>query len=767
MVDLTIDSYIKIPSTIKTAIKKELIAVATHKDPFYYLQRAAGFDTRNLEPKLRLYWREKDKTLILWRGLLGEVVRVLKKNGCPYNITDNRLTLPKVDLSCTIDLREYQQPALKVMKRRQQTIFRGECGSGKTEVMLAAASYFQQPTLVLVWQERQQKVWLERIPKYFECQVGGIGGAFKDPVIAPITVGMIQSVRNRMDLVWDKFGCVLCDEVQRFAAETLREVVNELPAKYRIGASDDERRRDGRECLLYGTFGPSGYQLKPGTGQAPVTIYLMPTQFKYYIKGWRLNWRDIISGLCADNERNQLVIDIVKDEVAQKRRVIIWSDRVAHCEKLKTLLTKEGIPTGLLLGGVTHKEEADATEAGLNAGTVMVGIGTKVAEQAINIPSLEVGIMTCASADRKMFRFRQMRGRLTRPYEGKTKTLYYLWDREVLVLRNKVKNLKKQYRFKIVRYVRNVKGAVMAVKKELVTRDKMLVGAKQLGLKVKSSITFKELESLITHELEKDQTYELYACNACGRDITNNVETCPFCLGVFKTKEDLERERQKKQAQEDEEVEETLEEEEVEEEEAPDLDDEDEEEEEEEEEEGDGDDDGEEDEDDEEDEEDNGNDEEDEEEDEDEDDFEDEEEIDDDEGGDIILNEDDEDEEEPEEEPTPPPVKKLKKKKKGDPVISKSAERERRRKILLDHAPYTKLELQKMKLATLQMLAKGLGCDPQSILGTNHEKVLRLVLRRQKEIKAEREAKKAEKKPTKKKSTKTKLKKKKSSKSKK
>ena len=88
--------------------------------------------------------------------------------------------------------------------------------------------------------------------------------------------------------------------------------------------------------------------------------------------------------------------------------------------------------------GTEFKEEADWTEAGLNDGTVKVGIGTSVAEQSINIPPLDRGIMTCASADApKFLRFKQMRGRLTRPHPGKDSKLFYIWDRRVPVLKRK------------------------------------------------------------------------------------------------------------------------------------------------------------------------------------------------------------------------------------------------------------------------------------------------------------------------------------------
>lgn len=522
------------------AVEAELIRKSTHKDPLYKLQQNKGRSTAGLTPKIETYSISDDTdTIRFWRGSLGVVVKVLRRHKVDYQMQDDRLRLPRIELPThDLILRDYQEPAFAVMRKRQQTLFRGEAGSGKTETMLAAVAHFKQPTLVLVWQERQQNVWLKRIPKYFDCEVGGVGGQFKKPVYAPITVAMVQSVRNRMEEIAPLFGCVLCDEVQRFAANTLSEVVNNLPAAIRIGASDDERRRDGREFMLYSTFGPKGYELAKGAGQCPVDVIAVPTRFTYYQRGWNINWQDLTESFGLDRERNALVVNLATREAREGKRIVIWSDRVEHCEELQLLLQKRGVQAGLLLGTKERKEEADATEAGLVDGTISVGIGTVVAEQSINIPPLTVGIMTCASADKKMYRFRQMRGRLARLLPGdpnKRATIYYLWDKQVSFLRGKVNNLKRAgYRFKISRFDKRRKETERMADKAVVTLDTMKAGAKALRLKVPKGATFKKMEQLIQRALAKDKTFGSYACEQCGRDIIDEIPICPYCRGEFK-----------------------------------------------------------------------------------------------------------------------------------------------------------------------------------------------------------------------------------------
>jgi superfamily II DNA or RNA helicase len=455
MIRIYVESKARIKlASIPPGLLKTLRAKTTYVDPKYVMLKRQGLDTEGLSRRM-VTWEESGRWLSFWRGSLGKVVRAIKKAGEDYEVIDRRLWLPKIDMACKIDLRDYQIPGVKKMVTRQQTVIQAPCASGKTEMMLKVAAHFRQPTLILVWQERQQRNWTERIPKYFGFWPGGIGGAFPRPVVdRPIVVGMVQSVRNNLAKYKYLFGCVICDEVDRFAAPTLSQCVNEFPAAIRIGASDDERRKDGREFLLYDTFGPRGWKLG-SQAQCPVDVVLVPTLFRYSqgdIFSSVREWSRVIAEMVEDEDRNSQILRLACGAVDDGSRVLIWSDRVAHCKYLKRKLLARGYNAGLLIGSKQYKAEADKTESGLTDGSVEIGIGTSVAEKAINIPPLDVGIMTCASADREMLRFRQMRGRLARTHDGKEKsTIYYMFDELVPKLRRKGLAIKRSYSFRVQR----------------------------------------------------------------------------------------------------------------------------------------------------------------------------------------------------------------------------------------------------------------------------------------------------------------------------
>ncbi len=75
--------------------------------------------------------------------------------------------------------------------------------------------------------------------------------------VQPITIAIQKTLAAHGvdDELRSFFGAVICDEVQLFGAKTFYEVIDPWPAKYRIGVSADERRKDRKEFLIHHQFG--------------------------------------------------------------------------------------------------------------------------------------------------------------------------------------------------------------------------------------------------------------------------------------------------------------------------------------------------------------------------------------------------------------------------------------------------------------------------------------------------------------------------------
>jgi superfamily II DNA or RNA helicase len=562
------------------AVEEGLLFATTYKDPQYRKLKAMRRPTGDLTSKIRTGTIE-GRHLVLWRGSLGLVLRTLKERGLAFKIDDQRFwgeRLPPGTLKTDIIPRDYQEEPIAVMIRRQQTTGRGNAGMGKTEVFLKVMEHFNRPALVLLWQKRQQRTWIKRINRWFgeraKDVLGGIGGYYPKPVIAPITVALVQSARTRAALLAETFAVVCCDEVQRFGAKTFHQLLNQLPAAVRLGASDDERRKDGRQFLLYDTFGPRGWRAEKG--QCEVKIYVVPTEFTYDSNPeFGLDWGDLLEDMSADRDRQALVMNLATrlsrgtdthGAFAGPNRTLIWHDRREQCQDLVARLERKNIPAGLLMGGSPADQvEADRTEDGLVSGEVKVGVGTSVAEQSINIPPLNAGIVTCASADIDLLRFKQIRGRLARPHGSKVGKLFYLWDHRVMFLRGKINHIRKKYKVVIFKRTQKKERKRMATRGSI-TLDTLKAGCEQLGITIPAKPTEKKLRALIEEEMNKDPTYGCYACEECGSDaVVSNADPCPFCGSEFaQVAGDAPAETEEEEAEEEETEEEETEEEETE-----------------------------------------------------------------------------------------------------------------------------------------------------------------------------------------------------------
>lgn len=328
--------------------------------------------------------------------------------------------------------------------------------SGKTCAALALVARVNLPAIVVVWSGNLFDQWVARCEKELGIpsrDVGRVRGSKRD--VRPVTVAMQQSIAS--DPRWaaqhrDTFGVVLCDEVQRFAARTLFASVDPFRAKYRIGISADESRKDRKEFLIYDLFGTVAADIDQRelieSGHVhDVAIRVVPTEFKAPWYRERQDFKKLLDEMTADPLRNSIALHLAQEQAAQGHQVIVWSHRRGHCHTLDAGLAKWGVMSGLLIGGDDYKDRFDETRFGLEQHTLMAGVGTlQAVGQALDIPMLARGVLTTPLAGNRQ-QFGQARGRLCRTArdEGKLDAeLYYLWDRHVYG-RGHLRNLVKWY----------------------------------------------------------------------------------------------------------------------------------------------------------------------------------------------------------------------------------------------------------------------------------------------------------------------------------
>ena len=348
-------------------------------------------------------------------------------------------------------MRSDQEMLIEAILKAENCLIRAATGSGKTEVAIELIRRLDRPTLVVVWSSalvRGNDGWIARLCQRFgwkEDQVGLVGdGTWR---VRPVTVGMLQTVRNHVEKLSSIFSVVIADEVQRFSAPTFREVIGRFPARYRVGVSADERRKDRMEALTQDAFGEVvaevGREELIARGElCEVEIVVVPTEFRFPAienappeeRGRTVGreWGNFLDASSSDEERNRIAVRVAVEELENSQSVILFVDRTDHARDLtRRISIHHEIPCGICLGGPDNKKVLDETLNRLRDGSLHAAVGTSCIYQGINVKRLAVGVVTIPAANNRQM-FEQMCGRLRRKFPGKVRgVLYYLWDSHV------------------------------------------------------------------------------------------------------------------------------------------------------------------------------------------------------------------------------------------------------------------------------------------------------------------------------------------------
>lgn len=434
-------------SRLDADLVRELCKAFEHNNPHWdYLRRIGQMAWK--EPRRYVNWeQDADGSLSFPRGGLPRIREILQDRGREMLVADRRTegdpgnALP---LLHRCELRSYQERLVQAAVEKQNCILRAPTGSGKTTCAFAIAARIGVPTLVVVSNSGLFRQWVDRAQRELglaERDLGYIGqGKMR---LTGLTIAMQQSLAKfaSQPEVANYFGCVICDEVQMFAAPTFFTSIDPLPAKWRIGVSADHTRKDRKEFLIHDIFGSVAADIGRSelikTGHVmDVEVMVIPTDFDapwYGLDGDKeLDFNRLLDSMADDTRREVLILRKVREEVNAGEQVFVMSHRREHCRSLERMFVENQFKTGFLLGSEENRAEFQQTLDGLKTGQIRVGVGTyKAIGQGIDVP--RVGVVVCSTpiAGNRQF-FNQVRGRVCRTSEGKQRArMYYLWDRKV------------------------------------------------------------------------------------------------------------------------------------------------------------------------------------------------------------------------------------------------------------------------------------------------------------------------------------------------
>lgn len=352
-IEIILEDYIYIPTlNLSKSLISKLKSFATFENPQIKVLlslRKPLFNT----PKYIRSFEENENFLMLPRGLKETLIDFFNVNAVLYSFVDKRVLNKIQTKTVTFNLRPEQNEAIKEIKKSDYSICVAPPGFGKT---LLGAKIFEIracTTLIVVNKNMLLNQWIERFVDYFgynKKDIGYLGKGF-NKLNGQIDVATMQSLKNDPKII-ENYSFVIVDECHHIPALTFEQIIKSFKGKYILGLSATPNRKDELQPILFQQLGEISYEYKKKKTHTN-KLQIIRTQFVSNAD----NYATIINELCIDEDRNNLIVDIIKKNI--DRKILLLTDRIEHINVLENLLQKENIDYISVHGSLNKKEQVE------------------------------------------------------------------------------------------------------------------------------------------------------------------------------------------------------------------------------------------------------------------------------------------------------------------------------------------------------------------------------------------------------------------------
>jgi superfamily II DNA or RNA helicase len=329
-----------------------------------------------------------------------------------------------------IELRDYQIDAIERCRRevgrgRRRIILVAPTGSGKTVIASAIVAGAAEKGKRGLFLAHRRELVTQASRKLFDA---GIDAGIVLPGFTPrpeqlIQVASIQSLTARairsatMDL--PDADLIVVDEAHHARAETYRAILKQYPDAVVLGLSATPARADGRglgatfdcivECPSVGALTGAGHLVRARVFAPPAPD----------LSGVKIRAGDYVEAQLAERmDKPTLIGDVVTHWLrhAERRRTVVFATSISHSVHIRDEFAGAGVAAEHL-DGSTPIDERDDILARLTSGAIDVVTNCAVLTEGWDCPA--VGCVVLARPTKSLGLYRQMCGRILRPYPGK------------------------------------------------------------------------------------------------------------------------------------------------------------------------------------------------------------------------------------------------------------------------------------------------------------------------------------------------------------
>ena len=184
--------------------------------------------------------------------------------------------------------------------------------------------------------------WSERIEAFLGIPKRDIGviGQGKSKIGKQITLATIQSLPKQLEYVQNQFGIIIVDECHHVPAETFRNTVGKLQAFYFYGLTATPFRKYNDGKLIFTHLGEviANVQSTEIENYKLAKIAIRNTELNVPYNSKTDNFESLSKILVHDTARNNLILEDVKTELNQGKKVVIITERKEHIDTLYLFL---------------------------------------------------------------------------------------------------------------------------------------------------------------------------------------------------------------------------------------------------------------------------------------------------------------------------------------------------------------------------------------------------------------------------------------------
>lgn len=311
----------------------------------YIIKKKLGKTTFGTEPYFRML-EEKDDLILLPRGFAGTLLRFCKEKKIKYLLVDERKKLTEINFSFKATLHDYQQEAVNCTDKKEIGIISAPPGSGKTLIGLAIVANKKQPALIIVHRKQLFDQWIERIQSFLGIAKPFIGKieSGQQKIGTHITVAMIQSLAgiDSANELFNSFGLIIIDECHHVPAKTFRQVITNFSSYYLYGLTATPIRKNNDEKLIFIHVGEVIHEVKfspkDNSSSKKISVIIRETGLSVPFNYTTDKPETLYQILIHDSARNKLIVDDIKREANNGRKVLVLTERKSHIDTLHQYL---------------------------------------------------------------------------------------------------------------------------------------------------------------------------------------------------------------------------------------------------------------------------------------------------------------------------------------------------------------------------------------------------------------------------------------------